>query len=41
MAKTLPQAVDSTDLSSIGPLRDSFLRHLSAENKSAPDQGTG
>jgi site-specific recombinase XerD len=35
MAKTLPQAVDSTDLSSIGPLRDSFLRHLSAENKSA------
>jgi site-specific recombinase XerD len=35
MAKTLPQAPDSTDLSSIGPLRDSFLRHLSAENKSA------
>jgi site-specific recombinase XerD len=35
MAKTLPQVADSTDLSSIGPLRDSFLRHLSAENKSA------
>jgi site-specific recombinase XerC len=35
MAKTLPQAPDSTDLSSIGPLRESFLRPLSAENKSA------
>ena len=35
MTKTLPQAADSTDLSGIGPLRDSFLRHLSAENKSA------
>lgn len=35
MAKTLPQAADSTDLSSIGPLRESFLRHLAAENKSA------
>jgi site-specific recombinase XerD len=34
MAKTLPQAADSTALASIGPLRDSFLRHLAAENKS-------
>ena len=28
-------APDSTGLSSIGPLRESFLRHLAAENKSA------
>jgi site-specific recombinase XerD len=34
MAKTLPQVADSTDLSAIGPLRESFLRHLAAENKS-------
>lgn len=34
MAKTLPQAPDSTHLFNIGPLRESFLRHLSAENKS-------
>jgi site-specific recombinase XerD len=34
MAKTLPQAPDSTDLADIGPLRESFLRHLAAENKS-------
>lgn len=34
MAKTLPQAADSTALAAIGPLRDSFLRHLAAENKS-------
>lgn len=34
MAKTLPQAPDSTDLAAIGPLRESFLRHLAAENKS-------
>lgn len=34
MAKTLPQAADSTAQAAIGPLRDSFLRHLAAENKS-------
>jgi site-specific recombinase XerD len=34
MAKTLPQVADSTALTAIGPLRDSFLRHLAAENKS-------
>ncbi len=34
MAKTLPQAADSSALAAIGPLRDSFLRHLAAENKS-------
>jgi site-specific recombinase XerD len=34
MAKTLPQVADSTALTAIGPLRDSFLRHLTAENKS-------
>ena len=34
MAKTLPQVADSTALSALGPLRDSFLRHLAAENKS-------
>ena len=33
--KTLPQDLDSTALSAIGPLRESFLRHLAAENKSA------
>jgi site-specific recombinase XerD len=34
MAKTLPQVADSTAVGDIGPLRDSFLRHLAAENKS-------
>jgi hypothetical protein len=34
-AKARPEVADSTGLSSIGPLRESFLRHLSAENKSA------
>jgi len=32
---TPSQATDSTGLSSIGPLRESFPRHLAAENKSA------
>lgn len=36
MARTLPQATDSTALGDIGPLRESFLRHLAAENK--PEQ---
>lgn len=35
MAKTLPQAADSSQMADIGPLRESFLRHLAAENKSA------
>lgn len=34
MAKTLPQVADSTALAALGPLRESFLRHLAAENKS-------
>jgi hypothetical protein len=33
--RALPQVTDSTDLASVGPLRESFLRHLAAENKSA------
>jgi hypothetical protein len=35
MANPTPETTDSTGLSSIGPLRESFLRHLAAENKSA------
>jgi site-specific recombinase XerD len=35
VAKTLPQVADSSVLSAISPLRESFLRHLAAENKSA------
>jgi site-specific recombinase XerC len=34
MVNPTPEITDSTGLSSIGPLRDSFLRHLAAENKS-------
>ncbi|HYM53575.1 MAG TPA: tyrosine-type recombinase/integrase [Candidatus Dormibacteraeota bacterium] len=34
MAKIPSPVTDSTDLAAIGPLRDSFLRHLTAENKS-------
>ena len=34
MAKTLPQVADSTALAAPGPLRDSFLEHLAAANKS-------
>lgn len=35
MVKAPSQVTDSTGLSSVGPLRESFLRHLAAENKSA------
>lgn len=34
MVKVPSPVTDSTDLAAIGPLRDSFLRHLAAENKS-------
>jgi site-specific recombinase XerD len=35
MAKTLPQVADSSPMADVGPLRESFLRHLAAENKSS------
>jgi site-specific recombinase XerC len=35
-----PSATDSSVARSIGPLRDSFLRHLAAENRSASTRAT-
>ena len=40
MAKHPAPVADSTDLSTIGPLRDSFLRHLAAENRSTSTRST-
>lgn len=34
MAKSSPSVADSTEVGTLAPLRDSFLRHLRAENKS-------
>jgi hypothetical protein len=40
MVNARPQGKDSTESLPVGPLRDSFLRHLAAENKSPSTRAT-